>query len=214
MKKCGFTLAEVLITLVIIGVIAAITVPTLMNNTQGQEYKAALKKAISASNQVITLHYATTGEGFREEGNYSANDPLNAVDIFMQHMDMVPLEERTPDAYDGFPGEVCHPGAVAATNDGIIYCLDPYNWAVGSDDDPNGPCNIDNTVPCVNDISKPNMYIDVNGEKKPNIMGRDVFWFWVKKDGLYPGGCDEEHCVGTNGAGCACKVLREGAMNY
>ena len=39
MKKLGFTLAEVLITLVIIGVIAAMTVPTLMNNTQGQENK-------------------------------------------------------------------------------------------------------------------------------------------------------------------------------
>ena len=51
MKKLGFTLAEVLITLVIIGVIAAMTVPTLMNNTNAQEFRSALKKAISVANQ-------------------------------------------------------------------------------------------------------------------------------------------------------------------
>ena len=32
LKKLAFTLAEVLITLVVIGVVAAITVPSLMNN--------------------------------------------------------------------------------------------------------------------------------------------------------------------------------------
>ena len=44
----GFTLAEVLITLGIIGVVAAMTMPTLMNSTQGAQYKAAYKKALSA----------------------------------------------------------------------------------------------------------------------------------------------------------------------
>ena len=58
MKKLGFTLAEVLITLVIIGVIAAMTVPTLMNNTNAQEFRSALKKAISGANQALTLNYA------------------------------------------------------------------------------------------------------------------------------------------------------------
>ena len=61
MKKLGFTLAEVLIPLVIIGVIAAMTVPTLMNNTNAQEFRSALKKAISGTNQALTLHYALEG---------------------------------------------------------------------------------------------------------------------------------------------------------
>ena len=43
----GFTLAEVLITLVIIGVIASMTIPTLMNKTNKQEYVSRLKKAYS-----------------------------------------------------------------------------------------------------------------------------------------------------------------------
>ena len=43
----GFTLAEVLITLGIIGVVAAMTMPTLINSTQGAQYKTAYKKALS-----------------------------------------------------------------------------------------------------------------------------------------------------------------------
>jgi len=44
MKQNGFTLAEVLITLVIIGVIAAMTISPLINKTNDAENKTALKK--------------------------------------------------------------------------------------------------------------------------------------------------------------------------
>ena len=47
MKKFGFTLAEVLITLTIIGVIAAITMPALMTNATEAQYKTAFKKALN-----------------------------------------------------------------------------------------------------------------------------------------------------------------------
>ena len=61
-KKSGFTLAEVLVTLMIIGVIASMTVPSLMQNTAQQEYKAALKKAVSTLNQAVAMNYALDGE--------------------------------------------------------------------------------------------------------------------------------------------------------
>ena len=41
-KRFGFTLAEVLITLGIIGVVAAMTMPTLLNSTQGAQYRTAV----------------------------------------------------------------------------------------------------------------------------------------------------------------------------
>ena len=44
MKLKGFTLAEVLITLVVIGVIAAITIPTVTSGTRKSEFSARLKK--------------------------------------------------------------------------------------------------------------------------------------------------------------------------
>lgn len=50
-KKFAFTLAEVLITLAIIGVVAAITIPILMNNISDKQYKTAYKKAFSIASQ-------------------------------------------------------------------------------------------------------------------------------------------------------------------
>ena len=64
MKKHGFTLAEVLITLVIIGIIAAMTLPSLLGGTNKQEIKTGLQKSVSALSQAITLHYALTGDDF------------------------------------------------------------------------------------------------------------------------------------------------------
>ena len=51
MKKLGFTLAEVLITLGIIGVVAAMTIPNLIANTNGAKFRAGFKKGISTLNQ-------------------------------------------------------------------------------------------------------------------------------------------------------------------
>ena len=57
-KRFGFTLAEVLITLGIIGVVAAMTMPTLMNATNGAQYKTAYKKALSVISQAVVLNLA------------------------------------------------------------------------------------------------------------------------------------------------------------
>ena len=48
--KKGFTLAEVLITLAIIGVVAAISIPSVISNSQQQEFKTGLRKAVSVLN--------------------------------------------------------------------------------------------------------------------------------------------------------------------
>src|SRR5574344_1947497 len=52
-KFSGFTLAEVLIVLGIIGVVVAMTLPTLINKVQKQEYVTALKKDYSQINQAL-----------------------------------------------------------------------------------------------------------------------------------------------------------------
>ena len=56
--KGAFTLAEVLITLGIIGVVAAMTMPTLINSTQGAQYKTAYKKALSVMSQAVVMNIA------------------------------------------------------------------------------------------------------------------------------------------------------------
>lgn len=61
MKKNGFTLAEVLITLAIIGVVATLTLPALMTNTQEQQAKSALKKGINTLTEAAQMNQAIEG---------------------------------------------------------------------------------------------------------------------------------------------------------
>ena len=59
--------------------------------------------------------------------------------------------------------------------------------------------------------------VDLNGARKPNAIGRDAFMFVLKEDVLYPAGCDNNSasCNKTShGCSCACKVIKEGEMNY
>ncbi len=61
MKKKGFTLAEVLITLAIIGVVATLTLPALMTNTGEQQAKTALKKGINTLTEAAQMNSAIAG---------------------------------------------------------------------------------------------------------------------------------------------------------
>ncbi len=58
MKKNGFTLAEILVTLGIIGIISAITVPTLMSNFQRKTYEAGAKKAYNTVANAVATYMA------------------------------------------------------------------------------------------------------------------------------------------------------------
>jgi prepilin-type N-terminal cleavage/methylation domain-containing protein len=158
MRKLGFTLAEVLITLVIIGVIAAMTVPTLMNNTNAQEFRSALKKAISGANQALTLNYALEGLGAQDYA--SATDIVE--DLFKKRMSVI--EDNT---WAG-EGEGACAGSVFTTADGMKFCV--INWVVDTNQENSqtGACNSYNTVPCT--TSEYNLVIDVNGAKKPNRL--------------------------------------------
>ena len=57
-KSFGFTLAEVLITLAIIGVVAAMTIPTLVNKYQDRVNETRYKKAVSMVSQAVQLSMA------------------------------------------------------------------------------------------------------------------------------------------------------------
>lgn len=58
LKRNAFTLAEVLITLGIIGVVAAMTLPTLLTNTQQQTFRAQLKKSLTVLSQAASVNLA------------------------------------------------------------------------------------------------------------------------------------------------------------
>lgn len=60
--------------------------------------------------------------------------------------------------------------------------------------------------------------VDVNGDKKPNKLGRDIFLFLLTQDGIVPAGADvsanDSDCKqGGAGYHCTARVIQEG-MNY
>ena len=77
-QKRGFTLAEVLITLGIIGVVAAMTIPTLMSTFAKQRTETQLKAFYSRINQTIKMSIADNGDpdGWVEEKAYSYDEQV------------------------------------------------------------------------------------------------------------------------------------------
>lgn len=63
-KSYAFTLAEVLIALAIIGVVAAMTIPTFMANTAGAQFRTGFKKGITVLTHIricmVTPHHYFT----------------------------------------------------------------------------------------------------------------------------------------------------------
>ena len=213
----AFTLAEVLITLVIIGVIGALTVPALIQNTQKQEFVSALKKTYSTLSNASQQIIAEEGTPRCDEGGWacSIDDVYN---MYKKHLNNI--KDCGKDA--GCMKQISAPGGYKYLNGGI-----DWDWETSKDfrrliladgtqimffgidtSCAGGDWTVNNHNVCTN------IAVDVNGEKAPNTFGRDMFGLSLRETGIYPMGCETAYCVNSRGHGCACKVLTEGAMNY
>lgn len=84
MKK-GFTLAEVLIVLGVIGIIAALTIPTLMSSYRQQVVTVRMQKFYSTFNQAIALSEIKNGP--MQDWQFSSlNNPTEAVVFFEKYL--------------------------------------------------------------------------------------------------------------------------------
>lgn len=113
MKEKGFTLAEVLITLGIIGVVAAMTIPTLMTNFQKKRTETKLIKFYSMINQTLRMSVAENGdpEGWiTQNKNYSADENIEFLNTYiLPYMKNLGYKKCTiKSALGGIhPNEVC-----------------------------------------------------------------------------------------------------------
>ncbi len=92
----GFTLAEVLITLGIIGVVAAMTMPTLINSTQGAQYKTAFKKSLTVLSQAVVMNIALNDydlsqvvDGTNATADADASGAQSLYDLFHNRLNIV-----------------------------------------------------------------------------------------------------------------------------
>lgn len=175
--KKAFTLAEVLITLTIIGVVAALTIPALMNNIQDMQFKAAAKAAFSKASQAVQQMKVDNGGDLSTY--YTTVNSFKPV--FMAYFKVIKdcnLSNCAPrgtgcrsDIYLSLSGNKANS---CFTDEGQFVTTDGIFWGI----DNSGSGSIYITV-------------DVNGYgTKPNVYGRDVFMFQLLNDNLVPMGGD------------------------
>jgi len=75
MKKKGFTLTELLIALVILGVIATFTIPKVLQNQQNSKKWALFKEDIAACQQAVS-ELVDTGQIQQQSHACNANSPV------------------------------------------------------------------------------------------------------------------------------------------
>lgn len=125
MKKRGFTLAEVLITLALIGVVAAITIPSVIVKTKKQEYITGYKKAISVLNSAI-------GVGISKDKMSPANteNSYELAQFFIRNMNVVKVGYSEGADASGIVGSG---GNVFYTADGFRYTIPGGQYGCSGD---------------------------------------------------------------------------------
>ena len=168
-KISGFTLAEILISLGIIGIVAAMTLPTLFTSIQKRQTVAKLQKAISVISQAYKLSNDEVGDVTAEEAKTMGSKeyfkrywaPYIKVGNYCntyQECGYNTNSIKTLNLQGGMQ-IVGRTGVTFSTTDGTIYIV---RTEVGT---------IDNT----GTVKTARIAIDINGPKLPNQMGKDVF---------------------------------------
>ena len=94
-NKSGFTLAEVLITLVIIGVIAAMTISTVIGNSRRTEVETKLKVIHSLLNNALTKAVADYGPAYTWEEMGEKEERIQR-DVFHKYIEPYLKFSREP----------------------------------------------------------------------------------------------------------------------
>lgn len=171
--KRGFTLAEVLITLGIIGVVAALTLPILINTYEKQVTISRLKQTYSILHQAILLSENENGD--MKYWDYSAD--TSGTRFFNQYLKPyitgVEKVSREMQLWKKLDGTIDMSGSA-------MYSKPRYKL-------PNGTFitvyNVRMPGTDLHNYYRTNAWIivDINGFQGPNRSGRDVFFF-----GMYP----------------------------
>ena len=218
-KKAAFTLAEVLITLGIIGVVAALTLPTVIANYQKQVTVTKLQKAYTILNQAFRQSEVDNGssESWQETNEIGVDEYF---DRYWKKYFNEPVYCQTaqecgysgPSPYKKFNGStsgviwIGKPRVFFKTSDGVFYLF------VDSTTNANGEIHAVNFV-----------FIDINGAKAPNTYGIDVFRFnRVAGKGIIPYGSNTSLATNvarcnpqSDGEYCAARIMQEGwKINY
>lgn len=217
-KKFGFTLAEVLITLGIIGIVAAMTIPNLMQKNQEKQTVAKLRAAQSILAQAIK---AAEYENGTVDGWELKNDSASAIKIANY---LKPTLKIAIDCGINDNNGHCVPNRMYKQLNGNNH----GNYATSRRDCYKIKLLNGTSVWWRGQAGKTEtrlitFWVDVNGTKMPNMYGKDLFVLGYENGGIRPLGAPDTNAHSTaensckltgNGWGCAFYVLQNGNMNY
>lgn len=178
MKKFGFTLAEVLITLGIIGVVAALTAPALVQNAGTAKVGPTLAKVVSTleiANEHILKDEEATDLSKVSESDEEYCELLSKYIAGSSYETNNAIFEPTAQFYNGGEANYDDMFKEFHFSDQITILLTTIADGLLSDDyEPKGSFK----------GAFAGIMVDINGIKtKPNIIGKDIFMFYIDKTG-------------------------------
>ncbi len=205
MKK-GFTLSEILITLGIVGIVAVLTVPSVMRNYRNRLYVAQLQKTYSQiTNAVEAIMHEENVDNYYETTAGAASSCntsgvcTKGIGYFLQnHFKLAKknCSSGTKPCTGGSSNssyKLINGGNISGGIPASAICVQTVNGAA--------ICGFHNSTNSVTSL-----VIDVNGPGEPNIAGRDVFSADIKRDGSlsdYGSGSNDPSIAGATAASCS-----------
>ncbi len=209
-KKFGFTLAEVLITLGIIGIVATITISTLVQNYQKKVIVERLRLTHAILSQAINMSINDNGA----TDNWTLKNDLSTVQGHIEYGDkyIAPYLNIVKKAGGSAGWWTCTPNKKFPG----LYCVSSTSQKT----------NYSGWVPYIYYLSNGSSFsvggwnqkvitIDVNGIEKPNRAGYDVFTFAISNNKLSSPkwtptdtwSCNENSTHSYNGWTCASRII-------
>lgn len=227
--KNGFTLAEVLITLGIVGVVAAMTLPTIITDYRDKAASAKMKKLYSLLSSAYMYAYNEYGDptqwGFGNVSNNASTADYQNSKLMYEY-----FGKNLKIYKDCNKGSGCFASGYykftnksnwdmlntsthrykVITNDGVSMA---FHWYSGSCSSVEGSLKICGMI-----------FVDIDGPNSGQSMfGYDLFRFFLTKDGIIPDGAPK-HVGGnkafsqtecpTKGPQCAYWLIEYGNRDY
>lgn len=223
----GFTLAEVLITLGVIGIVAALTLPSLVSKYKEKEYSIKLKKIYNimntAFNSAIDEHGTIDTWGLVGSWNSSDENQNIIIDNIAPYLQIISRCQTANECKNASYKRQYLDGS---------YKADAIPRVVLADGTVINELYISHSLcltkrgegPYLSNVCG-NFDVDLNGPKPPNMLGKDMFSFYYTKNGFYPKGTQKDttetfngRCLGKTGVqpgqGCTAWVIYNENMDY
>lgn len=225
-KKSAFSLTEVLIAVVLLGILAAVTIPSLIKKEQNKANVVKLLKFYAALEEAHT--YAVIFNGPSSTWQIRNGHKRSLLEIASYYEPSFKITKKCSGNRDCWNHTTYNlPGTQVFTYDSYVV-WDRENISYKLADGSNLLIDFYNS----NELAFDNknlyvpiivFFVDLNGAKKPNRLGRDIFAFGVGKDDqIMPAGignkssstCSVKNIGASSGNACAYRVISEKAIKY